>query len=149
MFTLKAESLQTVFRYKYFYMISSLSKPNIASFVSCVIKYISRMDPQPFFLAYFKSWTNYCSTISRYNSFLFLFNVIDGAPLLYLYVPPGKSRQLFVASRVQYGHDWVFLATSNQKQQNQCYLSLQHTEQHMTNNSTYIMMLVCQDFHLQ
>ena len=32
----------------YFYIISSLSKPNIISFISCVTKYISYIDPQHF-----------------------------------------------------------------------------------------------------
>ena len=64
-------------------MISSLSKPNIASFISCVTKYISCIDPA-LFLVYFRCCANSCYSISRYHSFLFIFNVMDGA-LLYFY----------------------------------------------------------------
>ena len=42
------EILKIVFWYKYFDMISSPSKPNIALFMSCVTKYISCLNPQNF-----------------------------------------------------------------------------------------------------
>ena len=41
-------SFKIVFWNKYLYLISSLCKPNIAWFMSCVTKYISCMDPQNF-----------------------------------------------------------------------------------------------------
>ena len=39
---------------------------------------------------------------------------------------------------VQYGHGWVFLAKISQRQQYQCYLSLQYTEQHMPKTCQYV-----------
>ena len=68
LFTFK--SLKIVFWYKYFCMISSLSKPNIASFISCVAKYILH-GSTALFLVYFKCCTISCYPISRYHSFLF------------------------------------------------------------------------------
>ena len=68
------------------YMISSLSKPNIASFISCATKYISCIDPA-LFLVYFRCCTNFCSTISskQISQLSFYFQCNRWCSLLYFY----------------------------------------------------------------
>ena len=68
------------------YIISSLSKPNIASFISCFTKYISYIDPA-LFLVYFRCCTSSCSTISskQISQLSFYFQCNRWCSLLYFY----------------------------------------------------------------